>query len=236
MTKSWCGRGHNSFRCSLSWWHTPVNQVSVNQCHRLNPKIVSSVPTYEWVQSLHMTTQIGLPGRDLRMFPCCAREDYWVTFLLYHTNSLWTKDDQCLVINLMLSIGLMQCSHWCPFYCRGLCYDILWFNTLRPRQNGRHFPDDSSKCIFWNENVWISLENSLKFVPWGPINNIPALVQIWLGADQATSHYLKQWWYSLLTYICVTRPQRVNDVNLYKIWDGFSPVILKTWRMVEPNS
>ena len=30
----------------------------------------------------------------------------------------------------------------------------------------------------------------------------------WLGAIQATSHYLNQWWYSLMNYICVTRPQR----------------------------
>ena len=27
------------------------------------------------------------------------------------------------------------------------------FNTLRPRQNGRHFPDDIFKWIFLNENV-----------------------------------------------------------------------------------
>ena len=26
-------------------------------------------------------------------------------------------------------------------------------NTLRPSQNGRHFPDDIFKCIFLNENV-----------------------------------------------------------------------------------
>ena len=50
-------------------------------------------------------------------------------------------------------------------------------NTLRPRQNGRHFAD-IFKCIFLNENVWISLKISLKFVPKGSINNIPALVQI----------------------------------------------------------
>ena len=31
--------------------------------------------------------------------------------------------------------------------------DALWFNTLRPRQNGRNFPDDICKCIFFNENV-----------------------------------------------------------------------------------
>ena len=49
-------------------------------------------------------------------------------------------------------------------------------NTLRPRQNGRHFPDDILKCIFVNENVLISINISLKFVPKGQMNNIPALV------------------------------------------------------------
>ena len=51
----------------------------------------------------------------------------------------------------------------------------LEVNTLRPRQNGRHFADDILKCIFLNENVRIPIEISLKFVPKGPIDNIPAL-------------------------------------------------------------
>ena len=51
-------------------------------------------------------------------------------------------------------------------------------NTLSPRQNGRHFADDIFKCIFLNKNIWIPIKISLKFVPKGPINNIPALVQI----------------------------------------------------------
>ena len=49
-------------------------------------------------------------------------------------------------------------------------------NTLRPKQNGRHFADDTFNRIFVNENVRISIEFSLKFAPKGPINNIPALV------------------------------------------------------------
>ena len=53
-----------------------------------------------------------------------------------------------------------------------------WFNSLRPRQNRRHFADDVFKCNLLNENVWIPIKISLKFVPNGPINNIPALVQI----------------------------------------------------------
>ena len=51
-------------------------------------------------------------------------------------------------------------------------------NTLRPRQNGRHFADDIFKCTFLNENVWILIKITLRFVPQGPINNIPALVHI----------------------------------------------------------
>ena len=53
---------------------------------------------------------------------------------------------------------------------------LTWLNTLRPRQNGRHFADDIFKCIFLIENVWIPIKSSLKFVPRGPIHNIPALV------------------------------------------------------------
>ena len=56
---------------------------------------------------------------------------------------------------------------------------------MRPRQNGRHFPDDIFKCIFLNDNVKISIQISLKFVPKGPINNIPALVQIMAWRRQA---------------------------------------------------
>ena len=56
---------------------------------------------------------------------------------------------------------------------------LLWaLNTLRPRQNGRHFADDILKCIFLNENVWIPIKFPLKFVPKGPIDNIPTLVQV----------------------------------------------------------
>ena len=51
-------------------------------------------------------------------------------------------------------------------------------NTLTPRQNGHYFPDDIFKWIFLKETVWISNKRSLKFVPGGPINNIPEVVRI----------------------------------------------------------
>ena len=47
---------------------------------------------------------------------------------------------------------------------------------IEAETNDRHFPDDIFKCIFLNEIVFISIKISLKFVPKGQINNIPALV------------------------------------------------------------
>ena len=54
----------------------------------------------------------------------------------------------------------------------------MGFNTLRPRQNGRHLADDIFKRIFLNENVAIVIKISLKFAPTGPKDNNPALVQL----------------------------------------------------------
>ena len=51
-------------------------------------------------------------------------------------------------------------------------------DTLRQRQNGRHFADHNFKCIFFNETICISFNVSLKFVSCGLIDNIPALVQV----------------------------------------------------------
>ena len=54
---------------------------------------------------------------------------------------------------------------------------------LKSRHNGWHFPDDISKRICLDENVWISIEISLKFVPRGPIDNISSLVPIRIYAS-----------------------------------------------------
>ena len=49
----------------------------------------------------------------------------------------------------------------------------LWH--IEAETNGRYFLDIFN-CIFLNENIWISIKSSLKFVPKCPINNIQALV------------------------------------------------------------
>ena len=83
-------------------------------------------------------------------------------------------------------------------------------NSLRPRQNGRHFAHDIFKCIFLNENIWIPIKISLKFVHKGPINNIPALVQIMAWRRPGDKPLSEAMMVSLLTHICVTRPQWVK--------------------------
>ena len=78
-------------------------------------------------------------------------------------------------------------------------------NTLRPRQNGRHFPDEIFKCI-------LSIKISLAFVPKGPINNIPSLVQIMAWRWPCDKPLSEPMMVKLLTHIWVNFvwPQWIN--------------------------
>ena len=83
-------------------------------------------------------------------------------------------------------------------------------NSSPPGQFGRKIEDDVFKCIFFNENVRISIKISLKFVPKGPINDKSALVEVMA----ATNHYLSQCWPSSPTHICGTRGRWVKGATL----------------------
>ena len=95
-----------------------------------------------------------------------------------------------------------------------LLHQKLSFNTLRPRQNGRSFADDTFKRTFLNENVRISIKISLKFVPRGPINNNPSLVQIIAWRRSGDKPLFEPMMVSLLTHICITRPQWVKTPEI----------------------
>ena len=87
---------------------------------------------------------------------------------------------------------------------------VQWFNTLRPRQNGRHFADDHLKRIFLNETLRIAINISLKFVPKGQINNISPLDQIMAWRRPGDKPLSEPMMVRLPTHICVFRPRRVN--------------------------
>ena len=102
----------------------------------------------------------------------------------------------------------------------------LWYvNSLRPRQNGRRFADDTFKCIFLNENVRISIKISLKFAPEGPINNIPSLVQIMAWRRPGDKPLSEPMMVSLLAHICVTRPQWVKGGRVRSRYLGNGTII-----------
>ena len=87
----------------------------------------------------------------------------------------------------------------------------LLLKTLRLRQNGRHFADNILKSIFLNDNIWIQIKISLKFVPKGSINNIPAVVQIIAWGRPGDKPLSEPMMLRLPTHICVTGPQWVNN-------------------------
>ena len=85
-------------------------------------------------------------------------------------------------------------------------YEVLLQKVLIPKQNSRHFADDTLK----KGNMFLR-DQLTTWQHW---------FKHWHGAEKATNHYLKQCWYFyfilfqiyyvLLTHICVTRSQWVE--------------------------
>ena len=135
------------------------------------------------------------------------RRRWWWRFLGYS----WIENVRCFGCTIIpncptnIYVDIMSNIHVTTL--------LSYLNTLNPRQNGRHFADDTFKCIFVNENVWISITIWLGFVPKDPINNIQALVQIMAWRRPGDKPLSEPMMISLPTHICVTRPQWVK-----KIW------------------
>ena len=83
------------------------------------------------------------------------------------------------------------------------------------------------KYIFLNGKVWILIKISLKCVPNGSINNIPALDQImawhWLGNKSLSEPMMV----SLPTHIWVTWPQWINSLAPGKCSSNFKSANFK---------
>ena len=122
-------------------------------------------------------------------------KQYWpiiISHVLWHSpQGNFTRNAQDIYIIIRHALTSFE---KCYFYITPAFLSANAFVYIsRPRRNCRHF-EDISKCIYLNENESISLKISLKFLPNVWINNIQALVQT----------------VSLLTHICVTRPQWLN--------------------------
>ena len=87
-------------------------------------------------------------------------------------------------------------------------------STLWPQRNVPYFadrilntmgPSQNDGC-FLNENVWILITISLKFVPEGAINNITTLVQVMACRRSGDKPLSEPMMVRLPRHICFTRP------------------------------
>ena len=131
----------------------------------------------------------------------------------------------CVLQCFITGTGVMIWLPWCQWSCSEgygwriwiyLLLNVMYVNTLRPRQNGRQFADGIFKCIFLNENVLISIKVSLKFIPKGQINNIPILDQIMALCRPGDNTLSEPMMIIIPMHICVTRRQWVKEYGWNK--------------------
>ena len=75
--------------------------------------------------------------------------------------------------------------------------------SLRPRPNGRRLADHILKHILFNENIWIAIKISLKFVRMSPIGNALVEIMTWrqIGIIKLLSESLVAWFTDAYIYI-----------------------------------
>ena len=177
-----------------------------------------------WGRMTHISLgKCTINSSDNGLSPGWRQAIIWTNAGILLIEPLGTNFSEILIRIQIFSIKKMclkmSSAKWRPF-C--LCLNVLnepwmewqecnmmwraYINTLRPRQNGRHFAGDTFKHIFLNENVRISIKISLKFVPKQPINNISALVEIMAWRRPGDKPLSEPMMVRLSMHICVTWP------------------------------
>ena len=111
---------------------------------------------------------------------------------------------------------------------------VININTLRPRQNGRHFPDDIFKCIFLKKMY----EFRLRF-HWSLLLRVQLTIfqhwfRQWLGADQATSHCLHQWWLIYWRIFASRGLDELMAMGLIQFWQWYWQLSIAPLSWKEP--
>ena len=83
-------------------------------------------------------------------------------------------------------------------------------NTLWLRQNGCHSGDKIFKCISWMKMHEFRLRFHWSLFPRVQLTIFQHWLRSWLGAGQAISHYLNQWW---LVYWHLYASLSLNELN-----------------------
>ena len=110
-------------------------------------------------------------------------------------------------------MNFMNCTHLRNLHWNSSVFKSSGLSVIYKQPNCKelnHWGRDKmaailSKCIFLTENVWISINITLKFVPKGPIESIPSLVQIMAWRRPGDKPLSESMMVSVLTYICVNQ-------------------------------
>ena len=193
-------RASNAANVSIWWRHHEINYFTPdNHYHMLHNVAVASAVWYKTQphNCAHGFLVLCLVA-DIRWLDSPNVSEI-IMLVMHETDRYLTKTISQRNANLHSSFCLNIST---------ILWIIIPLNTLRPRQNGRHFPDDIFKRIFLNGNVRIALKISLKFVPKGTIDNI-SVVQIMARGRPGDMQLSESMMVSLLIHICVTWPQWV---------------------------
>ena len=104
-----------------------------------------------------------------------------------------------MVISTSQNCNILEDPYWARnkhIIHSSLCYVLLWFgiNTLRPRQMAAIFQTTFSNAFSWMKMYQFSLRLHWSLFPRVKLTIFHPWFRQWLGADQATSHYLNQGW------------------------------------------
>ena len=102
----------------------------------------------------------------------------------------------CSVSNIEKPLTSFHVIVWCPQHAFALInFDQdWWLNTLRPRQDGRHFRRHFQMHFFLMKMYKFLLRFHWNLFPRVQLMIFQHWFSEWLVAGQATSHYLKPWW------------------------------------------
>ena len=193
---------HHSSLCFECISTHPSPSISIHPFMHpfIQPTIHPSIPFGHWLR--------GTPVSE----PRCSKDLMKYSFTIHPVWGLpvcaekWRK---------RLLHVVESCRHlmWClyndfvnPRSAASIILHFEWLITLSPRQNGRHSADNHFNSAFFTQNntSWCKYH-------WNLFLGIPQTInqhwfKQWPGVKQATGGYLNQWWCSLLTHLCITRP------------------------------
>ena len=110
------------------------------------------------------------------------------------------------------------------------CFELnQYVNTLRPKQDGRHFQTTFSNAFSWMKIFNFRLRFPWRLFPRFQLTIFQHWFRWWLGAGEATSHYLNQWW---SVYWRIYASLGLNELRIAHLWQWILHVQHWKWNVV----